>query len=139
MLHEPLASLDELLAPATLTRLSHVPVSTVRSSPFSGGDSASGSSFLAIETNDGQGPRYVVKLSGPACDWIERATADELGREMLVWSCGLLDRLPPDIVHPVVSCPRTLTPWAILRRDVSEAMIQGPRRFTPIYRSDHRR
>jgi hypothetical protein len=139
MLHEPCASLDELLAPAMLTRLAHEQVSTVRSSPFSGGDSASGSQFLTIETNEGQGPRFVVKLSSPACDWIVRATGDELGREVLVWSSGLLDRLPPEIIHPVVACARNENGWAILMRDVSEALIPESTKYATISLTDHRR
>jgi hypothetical protein len=139
MHHEPFASLDELLAPATLTQLCHESVSTVSCGPFTGGDSASGSRFLAIETNEGQGPRFVVKLSSPACDWIVRATGDELGREVLVWSSGLLDRLPPEIVHPVVACARNENGWAILMHDVSEALIPASVKHAPISRSDHRR
>jgi hypothetical protein len=139
MRHEPLASLDELLAPATLTFLCHEPIRTVRRAPFTGGHSASGSSFLAVETNDGDGPRFVVKLSSPECDWIVRATGDELGREVLVWASGLLDRMPPEIVHPVVACARNGSGWAILMRDVSDSLIPDATGTTLISRADHRR
>ena len=106
MRHEPFTSLDALLAPETLSGLVGSPIVSVRRLTFDGGDSASGSSFLAIETNRGQGPRFVVKLSSPACDWIVRGTADLHGREVLVWTTGLLDRLPPEITHPVIACAR---------------------------------
>jgi hypothetical protein len=139
MRHEPLASLDELLAPATLTFLCHEPIRTVRRAPFTGGHSASGSSFLAVETNDGDGPRFVVKLSSPECDWIVRATGDELGRAVLVWASGLLDRMPPEIVHPVVACARNGSGWAILMRDVSDSLIPDATGTTLISRADHRR
>ena len=139
MHHEPFASLDELLAPATLTALCHEPVQSVRRAPFTGGHSASGSSFLAVETNDGDGPRFVVKLSSPDCDWIVRATGDTAGREVLVWTSGLLDRLPPEIVHPVIACARDGTSWAILMRDVSDSLIPDANGTTPISRADHRR
>src|SRR5829696_5764161 len=99
MRHEPFASLDALLAPETLSRLVGCPIVSARRLSFSGGDSASGSGFLAIETNGGQGPRFVVKLNSLACDWIVRGTADSHGREVLVWTTGLLDRLPSEITH----------------------------------------
>ena len=139
MLHEPFASLDELLAPATLSQLTGSSIDSARRLPFVGGHSASGSSFLAVETNGAQGPRFVVKLSSPACDWIVRATADQRGREVLVWERGLLDRLPPEITHPVIACARTCEGWAILMRDVSNQLIPDPMGDSPIPEADHRR
>jgi hypothetical protein len=92
MRHDALADLDELLAPETLSRLSGEPVTSVRRGPFAGGHSASGSRFLAVETNDGRGPRFVVKRTSLEWDWIMRATDDRQGREALAWRSGLLDR-----------------------------------------------
>ena len=43
MHREPLASLEEMLEPETLTDLSGEPVASVRCAPFTGGHSASGS------------------------------------------------------------------------------------------------
>jgi hypothetical protein len=139
MCHTPFASLVELLAPETLSRLAGLPITSARRGLFVGSHSASGSSFLTVETNDGHGPRFVVKLSSPACDWIVRATADECGREVLVWSHGLLDQLPPEIVHPVVACARDGDGWAILMRDVSDDLLRDPMGTSPIGRGDHRR
>jgi hypothetical protein len=139
MRHELFANLDELIAPATLTCLCHEPIRSVGCAPFTGGHSASGSRFLAVQTNDGQGPRFVVKLSSPECDWIVRATGDTSGREVLVWSHGLLDQLPPEITHPVVACARDQNGWAILMRDVSDDLLHDPMGTTPISRADHRR
>ena len=139
MRHEPFDSLDALLAPETLSRLVGCPIVSARHLPFVGGHSASGSSFLAIETNDGQGPRFVVKRSSPACDWIVRGTADDRGREVLVWTTGLLDRLPPEITHPVVACARDDTGWAILMHDVSNHLLPDPMGETPISDADHSR
>ena len=137
MRHEPFASLEELLAPGTLSRLVEYPVSSVHRLPFVGGHSASGSSFLGIVTNDGQGPRFVVKLSSPACDWIVRGTADERGREVLVWTTGLLDRLPPEITHPVVACAYDGAGWAILMHDISDDLLPDPLGETPITEANH--
>src|SRR5215208_5107335 len=139
MHHEPLASLETMLAPEMLTRVSREPIDSVRCAPFTGGHSASGSSFVSVETNDGRGPRFIVKLSSPASDWIVRATADELGREVLVWTSGLLGRLPTEIVHPVITCACDEGGWGILMRDVSDALIPNPMGNSPISRADHRR
>ena len=61
MPHEPFANLDELLSPQTLGELAGSAITSVRQLPFAGGHSASGSRFFAVETNDGHGPRFVVK------------------------------------------------------------------------------
>ena len=140
MHREPLASLQMMLAPEMLMHVSGERIDSVRCAPFTGGHSASGSSFLSVETNDGRGPRFIVKRSSPASDWIVRATGDELGREVLVWTSGLLDRLPAEIVHPVIACAHDEGGgWAILMRDVSDALILEPLGSSPISRSDHRR
>nr|MBA3414134.1 phosphotransferase [Chloroflexia bacterium] len=141
MRHEPYATLDELLAPETLSRLSGSAVTSVRREPFVGGHSASGSAFLALATNEGCGPRFVVKRSSPACDWIVRATGDIRGREVLVWTSGLLDHLPPEITHPVLACARDGTGWAILMRDVADDLIPGSASTggEPIGRADYGR
>ena len=139
MRHESYTGLDELLAPETLTYLSRVPVISVRLLPFVGGHSASGSTFLAVETNDGSGPRFVVKRASREWDWIMRATDDRQGREALAWESGLLDRLPGEIAHPVVACAHDEGGWAILMRDVSEVLFppHDPYVGTPIGEADH--
>lgn len=139
MCRTPFASLDDLLEPETLSRLTGCAITSARRLPFVGGHSASGSGFLAVETNNGRGPRFVVKLSSPACDWIVRATDDSRGREVLVWDSGLLDRLPPEITHPVIACARDAEGWAILMHDVSDELLQDPLGATPIPEADHRR
>jgi hypothetical protein len=131
-------TLDDMLAPEALSRIVGCPIVSARRRPFVDGHSASGSSFLAVETNDAQGPRFVVKLSSPACDWIVRATEDFRGREVLVWESGLLDRLPPEITHPVIACARAREGWAILMHDVSDQLIPDPLAETPIREVDHR-
>ena len=123
MRHTPIASLDELLAPETLNELVECAITSVRQLPFTGGHSASGSRFLAIETNGGRGPRFVVKQVSREWDWIMRATDDRVGREVLAWTSGLLDRLPPEVSHPIVAAAREGEGWAILMHDVSDALF----------------
>ena len=81
--HELLPSLDELLEPRTLSQLVGAPIATVRRAPLLTAHSTSGSRFLAVGTNDGRGPRFVVKLVSPEWDWVMRATGDDRGREAL--------------------------------------------------------
>ena len=139
MPHEPLACLDELLLPQTLGELAGSAITSVRQLPFAGGHSASGSRFLAVETNDGRGPRFVVKRVSSEWDWIMRATDDRLGREALAWSSGLLDRLPPEVTHPTVAAARDGDGWAILMHDVTDALIppHDPYIGAPIGEADH--
>ena len=61
MRHELFASLDELLGPETLSGLVGLAITSVQQMSFAGGHSASGSRFFAVGTNDGLGPRFVVK------------------------------------------------------------------------------
>jgi hypothetical protein len=126
-----------MLATETLTRLCGERISSVARGPFARDHSASGSSFLAIETNDGHGPRFVVKLSSPLTDWIVRGTADVRGREVLIWANGLLDELPPEITHSVLACAWEGAGWAIFMRDVGEDLIADPGGGTPISHSDN--
>jgi hypothetical protein len=137
MRHEPYASLDELLESETLSRLTGVPIVSARREPFVGGHSASGSEFFALVTNDGAGPRLVVKQSSLADDWIMRATADHRCREVLTWSTGLLERLPAEIAHPVVACARDGEGWAILMRDVGDTLLPEWDADTRISEEDH--
>ena len=141
MWHEASASLDELVTPEALSRVTGVAVTSVRRLPFVGASSASGSRFLAIETNKGQGPRFVLKRVSCEWDWIMRATDDRRGREAMVWRSGLLDRLPPETTHPVVACARDGAGWAILMRDVGAAvpLVGDPYVGVPISRTEHAR
>lgn len=123
MQHEPFASMDELLAAETLSALARATIDAARRLPFSRGHAASGSHLFAIETNGGEGPRFVVKRVSPEWDWIMRATDDRVGREALAWSSGMLDRLPPEVAHPIVACAREGDGWAILMHDVGDALF----------------
>jgi hypothetical protein len=136
---EPFASLDAMLAPEALAHVCGRRINFVARGPFTGGHSASGSSFLAIETNHGSGPRFVVKRSSPETDWIVRGTGDERGREVAAWTSGLLDRLPPEISHPIIGCAWDGAGWAILMRDVSEHLIADPGCGSPLSQADNER
>ena len=138
MRHESFANLDEMLAPETLSDLAESAIGSVRCLPLTAGHSASGSHLLAIETNDGEGPRFVLKRVSREWDSIMRATGDDRGREALAWTSGLLDRLPPEITHPIIACARDGDGWAILMRDVGDTLFppHDPYVGTPIAPAD---
>lgn len=121
MRHELFASVDELLSPAALSVVTGRSVTAVRRFPFHSSDSLSGSRFQAIETDAGE--RYVLKRIAHTWDWIMRTTDDHHGRAMLAWQTGLLDQLPPEIVHGVVAGARDGEGWAILMRDFGADLI----------------
>jgi hypothetical protein len=117
------ASVDELLSAQTLSTLLGRPVTDVRSAPFLTTDSKSGSRFLRVELDGGAGPRYVLKRVSARWDWIMRATDDDRGRPAISWQTGLVDRVPPEVVHGMVACARDEDGWAILMEDFGEHLI----------------
>jgi hypothetical protein len=52
-----------------------------------------------------------------------RATDDHAGREARAWTSGLLDRLPPEMTHPIIACACDGNGWALLMHDVSGALF----------------
>jgi len=48
------------------------------------------------------GRRLIVKSFSPKTDLLMAALGDLVGREYVLWSRGILDRLPPEVGHAVV-------------------------------------
>ena len=48
------------------------------------------------------GSRVVVKRFDPAVDLVMRLSGDPSGREVELFQRGLLDALPPTVLHPVI-------------------------------------
>jgi len=122
MLH----SVEELLAPETLTRIAGQPVETIREAPLEEQSGAwSGSALTVIEVSlmGGESRRYVLKRVSAAWDYFMRATNDRLGREASIWEAGLLDRLPSELGHAYLACARGGDGWAILMRDIGPELI----------------
>jgi hypothetical protein len=116
-------SIDDLLAPAALGTLLGRTVTDVRSEPFLTTDSKSGSRFLRIEVDGDSGPRYVMKRVSARWDWIMRATDDDRGRPAVAWQTGLVDKVPPEVVHGMVACARDGDGWAILMEDFGDHLF----------------
>ncbi len=124
MKYELYNSVDEMLAPETLSALEGRAVKYVHCRPFSTCLSRSGSSLLIVETNDGRDlGHYVLKRVSPECDWIIRVTADYRCRSVTLWQSGLLDNLRPAVEHGIVACSKDESGWAILMRDMTAALL----------------
>lgn len=136
MPHALFASIDELLAPATLSRLAGQRITSARAQPLHADFAKSGSRVLLVETNEGRGPRFVVKRVAAAWDWLMRATDDHYCRSVTLWQHGIFDRMPHEIEHAVLACAHdpSLEPgqgdgWAILMHDRSATLVTN-RRFS---------
>ncbi|RME97809.1 MAG: hypothetical protein D6768_18820 [Chloroflexi bacterium] len=123
MQHTLYPNIDELLTPAALSRLTGQSITAVQSHPLEAFYNKSGSRLLAVETNGGDGPRYILKGVSLDWDWQMRATGDHSCRSVGLWQYGILDRLPSKIRHGVIACARDGDGWAILMQDVSRWML----------------
>jgi hypothetical protein len=105
-------SVEELLAGATDRE------------PLTSSDSKSGGHLERVVID---GERYIVKHIHVDDDWIMRATGDVRCRPLLVWTSGLLDRLPSSIdtamVGVAVELGRHGWGGALLMHDRSEWLV----------------
>jgi hypothetical protein len=129
MKHTLYNSIEEMIRPDTLSKLENKTFTATRLAPFQGVGGRSGSKFLALhttnglQTNNGKGPRYVIKRVSREWDWIMHASGDRYGRTTTLWQHGMLDRLPSEIEHTVVACAEDGAGRAILMRDVTETLL----------------
>ncbi|RME78055.1 MAG: hypothetical protein D6784_02975 [Chloroflexi bacterium] len=123
-------TVDDLLQPALLSRLTGQPIDHVETAAMHAFYNKSGSQLFTVETNHGQGPRLVLKRVSPAWDWQMRITTDIHCRSVALWQYGIFDRLPAEVDAAVIACARDGDGWAILMRDVGPDMMPyAP--FTP--------
>jgi aminoglycoside phosphotransferase (APT) family kinase protein len=81
------------------------------------------------------GRRLVAKRIVPGTNWIDRHTKDE-GREALLFTSGVLGRMPQAIDHAVVAAERDGDAWWVVMRDVSASLLPDDKRPS---REEHRR
>jgi hypothetical protein len=81
------------------------------------------------------GRRLIAKRILPGTNWIDRHTKDE-GREALLFTSGVLGRMPRTIDHAVVAAERDADAWWVVMRDVSDSLLPNGKRLT---REEHRR
>jgi hypothetical protein len=80
----------------------------------------SGNAIERVVLTDGRS--LVAKRIVPGGDWIGRASADP-GREGLLFTSGVLDRLPDVIDHALVAASRDGDAWWLVMRDVSDELL----------------
>jgi hypothetical protein len=81
------------------------------------------------------GRRLIAKRIVPGAAWIDRHTKDE-GREALLFTSGVLGRMPHAIDHAVVAAERDGDAWWVVMRDVSASLLPDGKRLS---REEHRR
>ena len=135
MKHTVFASLEEMLAPETLSELVGTIVTDARCIPvdWSG---VSGSHLFKVETNQGQGARYVLKQVSAEWDWMMRVTKDQYSREVALWQHGLMDQLPPGVSHVIIACAQEGSGWAILMKDAGPEFLSGRNKVLSISQND---
>ncbi len=99
-----------------------------------GHDGRSGARLERVRLADGT--RLVVKRSRASADLAMRLSGDREGRELQLWSSGVLDRLPATVGHAVVAGWREDEEVVVVIRDLGDAVIGWD---TPIGRTECRR
>ena len=126
-------SVEQMLAPASVSRLLGTPIASVDVSPLaSNGFSANELSYVQAGEH-----RLVLKRLSTD-DWLTRVSKDEQCRSMAVWRTGLLDRLEPQLRHGILAGSRDGAHNALLMRDVSAGLYPGGRSLTPVDTRDRR-
>jgi ketosteroid isomerase-like protein len=80
----------------------------------------SGNALERVVLADGR--VLIAKRIVPGSDWIGRASADP-GREGLLFTSGVLDRLPPALDHAMIAAVRDGDAWWLVMRDVSDELL----------------
>ena len=81
------------------------------------------------------GRRLIAKRIVPGTNWIDHHTKDQ-GREALLFTSGVLGRMPHAIDHAVLAAERDGDAWWVVMRDVSASLLSDGRRLS---RDEHRR
>jgi Phosphotransferase enzyme family len=118
--HRLHSSIEEMLSPQTLRSTLGRPVSDVRILEFSSVDGRSGGLLSSVEID---GSRFVLKRFAHETDVVMRLTDDLHARSVDLWVSGVLDRLPPQLVHGIVACSLDGKGRAILLEDFTGSLL----------------
>lgn len=131
MIHTPFASLETMLSIDAMSALEGRNVAQVEVErwPPDAFRAISGCEFLKVRSSGRGGcRRYVVKRTAYATDLIRRLSDDFPCRERLVWERGVLDRLPAEVVSPMLAHATDGDGCALLMCDVSASLQPLERR-----------
>jgi Phosphotransferase enzyme family len=121
-------SLEQMLAPETLSGLLSRTVTRVACRPMIGHLGVAGGQLDYIDTNVG---RYVLKRMSLEFDWVMFSTDDQECRAVRLWQYGLLDQLCPHLEHKIMACSRNKDGWAIFMRDLTEHIFTWDKPMAP--------
>ncbi len=84
-------------------------------------DGRSGATLERVRLADGS--RVVVKRFDPAVDLVMRMTGDTRGREVELWQRGILDGLPPTVLHAALDGWYDDHGGVLVMRDLGDAVL----------------
>ena len=123
-------TVEEMLAPETLSKILQTPVSYVRCLPYGGKTGHSNSRIQIVEIESETKTHFILKRMSFATDWIMIASEDTLCRSVTLWQSGVLDQLQPKIEHAIIACSQDgENGWALLMRDISVGLFRNIRIF----------
>jgi hypothetical protein len=93
----------------------------VERTALTGHEGKSGAALERATMDDGR--KLVVKSLSPASDMVMALTGDEVGREYLLWSGGVLDRLPEGVGHAVVGGWVEDDGTVLVMRDLADSVL----------------
>ena len=125
-------SVESMLEPTELAGLLGRPVDSVALAPMTTlGVSTTEADFREVFVDDEATPAAVLKLIRWSRDWHAIATEDTWGREIAIWECGVLDRLPPAMGHAVRGAARFADGAALLMDDLTRHFLPDEVPVTP--------
>jgi len=127
--YEPFPSLDAMLEPAEITRLTGLPVRSLTVEDASGVDTSTGARFQRVYVDGAPRSSFFIKCVEPAKDWVALSTDDQQRRALAVWSEGVLDRLPRQVDGAVVACASWDDGYAVLMPDISDHLLVPGKRL----------
>lgn len=89
-------SVEQMLAPKTLSGLLSRPITRVDCQPMNDHSGLAGGRLEYVDTDNG---RFVLKRMSITSDWIMFSSNDQLCRSVTIWQYGLLDQLLPHLEH----------------------------------------
>jgi len=119
-------SVEAMLEPTELAGLLGRQVDSVALAPMTTlGYSSTEATFRSVLVDGEATPAAVLKIVRWSQDWVAIATEDTRGREVAIWECGVLDRLPPTMSHAVRGAARFADGAALLMDDLSPHFLPG--------------
>lgn len=118
--HQVYATVEEMLAPQTLSHLLAKKITRVALQPMNGHGGLAGGRLSYVMTDGG---RFVLKQLSIESDWIMFASDDRQCRSVTLWQYGLLDQLQPHAEHKIITCARDGKGWAILMTDLTGSTL----------------